>query len=97
MSAATKIQDGRAHELPVQNSALVATHEWLYCRHSILSFVEIHSGVSEPQFVENQPSLLLWLVAFRTAWTDAKAVTPKSVSVTLRHSLPYIDMRHVSL
>jgi len=38
---------------------------WLY----ILSFIEIHLGVSEPWGIENLPSALVWLVAFTTAKT----------------------------
>jgi len=38
---------------------------WLY----IPSFIEIRSGVSEPQGVKIWPFPLLWLVAFTTACT----------------------------
>ena len=41
----------------------------------IPSFVEIRSGVSEPQGVKIWPFPLLWLVAFTTACTTVQAVT----------------------
>ena len=40
----------------------------------IPSFIEIRSGVSEPQGVEIWPFPLLWLVAFTTACTTVQAV-----------------------
>ena len=40
----------------------------------IPSFIEIRSGVSEPQGVEIWPFPLLWLVAFTTACTTIQAV-----------------------
>jgi len=46
---------------------------WLY----IPSFVEIRSGVSEPQGVKIWPFTLLWLVAFTTACTTVQAVITK--------------------
>ena len=44
---------------------------WLY----IPSFIEIRSGVSEPQCVKIWPFPLLWLFAFPTACTTVQAVT----------------------
>jgi len=43
---------------------VVSALTWLY----ILSFIKIHSGVSEPWGIENLPSALVWLVAFTTAY-----------------------------
>ena len=43
---------------------------WLY----IPSFIEIRSGVSEPQGVKIWPFPLLWLFAFTTACTTVQAV-----------------------
>ena len=43
----------------------------------IPSFIEIHSGVSEPQVVKIWPFPLLWLVAFTTACTTVQAVTSR--------------------
>ena len=40
----------------------------------IPSFIEIRSGVSEPQGVKIWPFPLLWLVAFTTACTAVQAV-----------------------
>jgi len=40
----------------------------------IPSFIEIRSGVSEPQGVKIWPFPLLWLVAFTTACTTVQAV-----------------------
>jgi len=49
---------------------MVIRPTWLY----ILGFIEIRSGVSEPQRVEYLASPLLYLVAFTTAWTTVQAV-----------------------
>ena len=43
----------------------------------IQSFIEIRSGVSEPQGVKIWPFPLLWLVAFTTACTTVQAVTSR--------------------
>ena len=43
---------------------------WLY----IPSFIEIRSGVSEPQGVKIRPFPLLWLFAFTTSCTTVQAV-----------------------
>ena len=43
----------------------------------IPSFIEIRSGVSEPQGVKIWPFPLLWLVAFTTACTTVQAVTSR--------------------
>ena len=43
---------------------------WLY----IPGFIEIRSGVSEPQGVKIWPFPLLWLLAFTTACTTVQAV-----------------------
>jgi len=43
----------------------------------IPSFIEIRSGVSEPQGVKIWPFPLLWLVAFTTACTTVQAVIGK--------------------
>jgi len=51
-----------------QTTHVVATR--LY----IPSFIEIRSGVSEPQGVKIWPFPLLWLVAFTTACTTVQAV-----------------------
>ena len=40
----------------------------------IPTFIEIRSGVSEPQGVKIWPFPLLWLVAFTTACTTVQAV-----------------------
>ena len=45
----------------------------------IPSFIEIRSGVSEPQGVKIWPFPLLWLVAFTTACTTVQAVTSRHV------------------
>jgi len=46
----------------------------------IPSFIEIRSGVSEPQGVKIWPFPLLWLVAFTTACTTVQAVTSRDVT-----------------
>ena len=45
----------------------------------IPSFIEIRSGVSEPQGVKIWPFPLLWLVAFTTACTTVQAVMEYTV------------------
>jgi len=50
---------------------------WLY----IPNFIEICSGVSEPQGVKIWPFSLLWLLAFTTACTTVQAV----ISQRYRH------------
>jgi len=50
----------------------------------IPSFIEIRSGVSEPQGVKIWPFTLLWLVAFTTACTTVQAVIlATSVNLTV--------------
>jgi len=49
----------------------------------IPSFIEIRSGVSEPQGDKIWPFPLLWLVAFTTACTTLQAVTSRDVASKL--------------
>ena len=58
---------------------------WLYIY--IPSFIEIRSGVSEPQGVKIWPFPLLWLFAFTTACTTIQAVRYTGISLYLRNGV----------
>ena len=49
----------------------------------IPTFIEIRSGVSEPQGVKIWPFPLLWLVAFTTACTTVQAVIMIVIVMTM--------------
>ena len=59
--------------VPPSFAWVVLALTWIY----ILSYIKIHLGVSEPQGVENHPSSLVWLVAYKTAYTTVQAVIQK--------------------
>ena len=62
----------------------------------IPSFIEIRSGVSEPQGVKIWPFPLLWLVAFTTACTTVQAVIQISYnSDTVKYSERLIHRSNV--
>jgi len=53
----------------------------------IPSFIEIRSGVSEPQGVKIWPFPLLWIVAFTTACTTVQAVIHFFLSQMISYKL----------
>ena len=58
----------------------------------IPSFIEIRSGVPEPQGVKIWPFPLLWLVAFTTACTTVQAVMCiRALLYTLQKQTPHTE------